>query len=114
MDFLRPSPDDAHLSSTSVQQHETEENITAVLPNDLSIPPTLNRNSHFEFLSRILFKGFPPRYAVMDASQGWFMFWILQAFGVLGAEFDPANKQRLGHVSQDLSAITLTYLFQGH
>ncbi|KIJ52756.1 hypothetical protein M422DRAFT_25815, partial [Sphaerobolus stellatus SS14] len=34
------------------------------------------------------------RYAVMDASQGWFMFWISQAFSVLGAGFDPQNRQR--------------------
>ena len=70
-----------------------------MLPDDpASSPPALNRPAHFNFLSKLLFKGFPAKYAVMDASQGWLMFWICQAFSVLGAGFDPQNKQRCASI----------------
>ncbi|KAF8499482.1 terpenoid cyclases/protein prenyltransferase alpha-alpha toroid [Hysterangium stoloniferum] len=91
--MLRPTPIDNHPTPTSYDQRETERILSSLL-SESPYPPTLNRNTHLNFLARALFQGFPKHYTAQDASQPWFMFWLLQAFNVLGAGLDPANKQR--------------------
>ncbi|VDB99893.1 unnamed protein product [Peniophora sp. CBMAI 1063] len=86
--------DDDYPTKTSFQQRETEDVLQKHLPTDSSATPTLNKNSHLQFLVRNFVQGFPARYSSQDASQPWLMFWTLQSFSALQVGIDPVNKQR--------------------
>ncbi|KAF8591586.1 terpenoid cyclases/Protein prenyltransferase [Ramaria rubella] len=94
----RPSLDDGHPTLTSYEQHDTEAALYRLLQHSSIATPAaalpLTRNAHLNFLARALFQGFPKPYTSQDASQPWFIFWLLQAFAVLGAGLDAGNKQR--------------------
>lgn len=102
MDRLwRTTPTDGYPSSTSHLQIATEEVLkarylsTALNTKDSTeSQPTLNKNSHIQFLLRNLVQGFPARYVSQDASQPWLIFWTLQGFSVLGIGLDDQTKKR--------------------
>ncbi|KZV63174.1 terpenoid cyclases/Protein prenyltransferase [Peniophora sp. CONT] len=91
MGVPKHTTDDDYPSKTSFQQRETED----VLQSNLTPgTPTLDKNSHLQFLVRNFVQGFPARYSSQDASQPWLMFWTLQSFSTLQVGIDPTNKQR--------------------
>ncbi|KZS95144.1 terpenoid cyclases/Protein prenyltransferase [Sistotremastrum niveocremeum HHB9708] len=55
----------------------------------------LNKQSHINFLARLLIQGFPDRYTSQDASQPWLIFWIVQGLSLLGVGLDAGNKQKI-------------------
>lgn len=90
------SPTDAYPTETSVLQATTEQILADYIP-DRNPPsgPTLQKNTHLQFLIRNLVQGFPSKYISQDASQPWLMFWTIQSFGILQVGLDPANKQKI-------------------
>lgn len=92
----RRTPVDRYPTATSDLQHDTEDILASVglSASAISPDPTLNKNTHIQFLVRNLIQGFPLRYTSQDASQPWLMFWTLQSFSVLQVGIDPSNKQR--------------------
>jgi protein farnesyltransferase subunit beta len=94
----RATPDDGYPTPTSREQRETEARISNCLPppgnESTTATYTLDRKAHLNYVARNLFQGFPRHYVYQDASQPWFMFWLFQSFSLLGAGFDPDNKQR--------------------
>ena len=95
--MLRHTPDDNLPTQTSREQRKTEKIISECLPSpETASTPSyvLDRNGHLNFIARALFQGFPKQYMYQDASQPWFMFWLLQSFSLLGADIGADNKQR--------------------
>lgn len=97
----KPAQNDGYPSATSTLQSSTEEILkarylsTAIAAVDSpESQPTLQRQSHVQFLLRNLVQGFPARYVSQDASQPWLIYWTLQGFSVLGVGLDAATKQR--------------------
>lgn len=91
----RPVPSDSFPTPTSITQAETEKVLLEHYPaGDNTTGGTLQKNAHMQFLVRNMVQGFPARYTSQDASQGWLMYWTLQAFSVLQVGLDPGNKQK--------------------
>lgn len=86
--------EDGFRTETSHDQRMVEDVLLEALPSDPTKVSVLKRNEHFSYLGKLLLEGLNKRYAVQDASQPWFTFWILQSLSLLGALLDPGNKQR--------------------
>jgi protein farnesyltransferase subunit beta len=94
MSHLPRSPTDGYPTETSILQAATEDALLNHIPESDSDPPTLQKNTHLQFLIRNLVQGFPSKYISQDASQPWLMFWTVQGFSVLQVGLDAVNKQK--------------------
>lgn len=77
----------------------TDEQISVenILKNFIPAHPNsklLDRNTHVNYLVRMLLQGLPVRYVSQDASQPWILFWILQAISIMSVSLDTENKQK--------------------
>ena len=89
------SPNDSYPTPTSTLQASTERILASHIPADTSKPDyELKKNTHIQFIARVMLQGFPSKYISQDASQPWLMFWILESFSILQVGLDPGNKQR--------------------
>ena len=89
------SPNDSYPTPTSALQASTERILASHVPvNTSESDYELKKNTHVQFIARVMLQGFPSKYISQDASQPWLMFWILQSFSVLQVGLDPGNKQR--------------------
>ena len=92
------TPVDGYPTPTSDLQKATEDILHEHWDRQISTNsgdiPTLQKNSHIQFLLRNLVQGFPARYTSQDASQPWLIFWTLQGFSVLGVGIDAQTKKR--------------------
>ncbi|THH27106.1 hypothetical protein EUX98_g7081 [Antrodiella citrinella] len=103
-----PTPTDGVSTPTSTLQAHTEEILKArYLSTHLNaaananqeaakkpFEPTLNKNSHVQYLLRNLRQGFPARYISQEASQPWLIFWTLQGFQLFGFGMDGNTKKQ--------------------
>jgi hypothetical protein len=88
-----PYPDDGLPTETSRTQADTEDVLLGHFPAS-GATPTLNMETHKQWLARNLIQGFPARYQAYDCSQPWLSYWTLQAFCAIGIGMDPASSQR--------------------
>ena len=89
------SPNDSYPTPTSTLQASTERILKSHLPiNTSEADYELKKNTHVQFIARVMLQGFPSKYISQDASQPWLMFWILESFSILQVGLDPGNKQR--------------------
>lgn len=93
-------PNDSYPTPTSILQASTERILASHVPNlTFEADCELNRNTHVQFIARVMLQGFPTKYISQDASQPWLMFWILESFSILQVGLDPGNKQRSARYS---------------
>ena len=89
------SPNDSYPTPTSTLQESTERILAShVQANTSGAGCELKKNTHIQFIARVMLQGFPSKYISQDASQPWLMFWILESFSVLQVGLDSGNKQR--------------------
>ena len=89
------SPNDSYPTPTSILQASTERILASHLPsNTAEADYELKKNTHVQFIARVMLQGFPSKYISQDASQPWLMFWLLESFSILQVGLDPGNKQR--------------------
>ncbi|KAG8905002.1 CAAX farnesyltransferase (FTase) subunit beta [Tulasnella sp. 403] len=91
-----PQPTDGYETETTFAQADTERTIVDLFRaiQESKKPITFNRNTHLNWLVRLLIQGFPARYTSQDASQAWLLYFVLQSFQMLGVAFDPDTKQK--------------------
>ena len=89
-------PNDSYPTPTSTVQESTERILASHVPTNTSgTDYELKKNTHIQFIVRLMLQGFPSKYISQDASQPWLLFWILESFSILQVGLDPDNKQRL-------------------
>ena len=89
------SPNDLYGTPTSTVQESTERILSSHVPiNPAEAGYELKKQTHTQFIARVMLQGFPSKYVSQDASQPWLMFWILESFSILQVGLDPGNKQR--------------------
>lgn len=93
---VKPTKTDSYPTLTSEEQAQVEYIISQHRPTGQKseIKPTLQKNTHLQYLVRNFSQGFPARFVSQDASQPWLAFWTVQGFYVMGAALDPVNKQK--------------------
>lgn len=89
------SSNDSYPTPTSRLQESTERILASHVPiNTTGTDYELKKDTHIQFIARVMLQGFPSKYISQDASQPWLMFWILESFSILQVGLDPGNKQR--------------------
>ena len=89
------SPNDLYGTPTSTVQESTERILSSHVPiNPAEAGYELKKQTHSQFIARVMLQGFPSKYVSQDASQPWLMFWILESFSILQVGLDPGNRQR--------------------
>lgn len=90
---------DEYVTESSKVQDETAEIILPFLegnPNDFTLNtygiPQLQRERHARMLKKIL-GNYPGRFAMMDASRPWIVYWGLQSMTALGLDIHPYQKR---------------------
>jgi protein farnesyltransferase subunit beta len=90
------SPNDSYPTPTSTLQESTERVLASQVPiNTSGADYALRKETHIQFIARVMLQGFPSKYISQDSSQPWLMFWILESLSILQVGLDPGNKQRL-------------------
>lgn len=99
LDSVRIPIRDSYVTETSKVQDETYETILPFLegnPHDFSLNafgiPKLQRERHAKMLKKIL-GDYPGRFAMMDASRPWIVYWGLQSMTALGLDIHPYQKR---------------------
>lgn len=89
---------DKYETETSKVQNETHEIIVPFLegnPNDHSLNafgiPQLQRKHHATIFKQLL-GDYPGRYATLDASRPWMVYWVLQSMTALGLDINSYQK----------------------
>ena len=102
------SPNDSYPTPTSTLQTSTERILGSHVPIHTSGSDyELKKDTHVQFIARVMLQGFPSKYIGQDCSQPWLMFWILQSFSVLQVGLDPGNKQRSARSASRIKGVNL-------
>jgi protein farnesyltransferase subunit beta len=90
---------DSYETKTSEEQDRIYDTILPFLegnPNHFSLNtygiPKLQRDTHASWLGGVL-TDYPARFAMMDASRPWIVYWGLQSMTALGLDIHPLQKK---------------------
>jgi protein farnesyltransferase subunit beta len=99
LDSVRIPIRDSYVTATSKIQDDTHEIILPHLegnPDDYTLNaygiPKLQRESHATMLKGVL-GDYPGRFAQMDSSRPWIVYWGLQSMTALGLDIHPYQKR---------------------
>lgn len=114
LDSVRIPIRDSYVTETSKVQDETHEIILPYLegnPNDFTLNaygiPKLQRERHATMLKGVL-GDYPGRFAQMDSSRPWIVYWGLQSMTALGLDIHPYQKRYVRHLLK-LSSVCLKF-----
>lgn len=100
------SPNDSYPTATSTLQESTERILASHVPvNTSGADYELKKETHIQFIARVMLQGFPSKYIGQDASQPWLMFWILESLSTLQVGLDPGNKQRSARSASHINGV---------
>ncbi|SGY60511.1 BQ5605_C007g04443 [Microbotryum silenes-dioicae] len=92
------TPTDGILDSDTLDaQLQVEHTISTLLTKQMTsfLPATLDRSSHFNYLTGMLSHPLPAPFVALDASRPWLLYWTLHSLALLDAELDQAALQRI-------------------